>query len=105
MSASARAIDKASVSDSMASAIAMGNSSRNEAIDRSGADSGGRPSGSAASVSMPVRADPSHRLSSTASTLPTSKATIMWGTRGVSLRASTLTNKVVTATSVTQGLM
>jgi len=29
----------------------------------------------------------------------------MWGTRGVNLRASTLTNKVVTATSVTHGLM
>ena len=100
--ATARAIATASVRPITATAAAGNSSTCSVAGDRSGSDSGGSAPGSAPTVSMRVRAAPSQWFSATATRLPASMATIMYGQRGARRRASMPAASVTRPTSVTQ---
>ncbi len=75
--ATARAIATASVRPVMATAAAGNSSDCSVPADRSGIDSGGSAPCSAPTVSMRVRAAPSHWFNPAAVRLPASMATIM----------------------------
>ena len=82
--------------------MAIGSSFSIVPRDRSGCDSGGRPTDSAPMLAMPVRASPPNAsLSSAAARLPTSIAAIMCGTRGSQRRVAMLASTVTSATAVT----
>ena len=105
LSATARAIETASVRASKATAIAIGTSFSIVPMEKSGLDSGGRPTRKAPMLLMPVFSAPKIRFSSAASSPPMTRAAIMCGARGRHLRMPTLAATVTSATTVTCGLM
>ena len=105
LSAMARAIDTASVRASKATAAAMGAIWRKASSEKSGRENGGKPMLKAPMLAMPVLAAPSRWLSASATRLPTTMPTIMWGRRGTQRLAATQASTVTTATLVTAQLM
>ncbi len=98
-------MDTASVSANRVTASAAGARALIVSSDRSGADSGGSEAGKAPTVPIPVSAWPMVAFSTIDAPLPTSMATIIYGTRGKSLLVAIPVNRVTAPTAVTKPLI